>query len=333
MTKINKLIMHGFKSFARRTELLFNNDFNCVVGPNGSGKSVSGRSKVLLANGEEIQIKELVESKLKKAAHVKTLNDGVYCESKEPINIISLNPHSMKSEEYTVSKFIKREGELHLYEIETRTGKKVRCTGCHPVMVFKNGKVVSSLVRNLNETDVIATPRIIHTSSLSKAKDFARLFGYIVGDGYITTNRIEFINKDNEIIEDFKELILKLFDCKPKYEKITNGNTRLIYREKTFVNKIVSLIKNKHNKYTTEYKYIPNNFLRKDINTISNLLAGLYDTDGTVDKTKNVVEFCSKNEKLANQIQRLLLRFGIIAIKKERMCCASNTSNKTKRKY
>jgi len=39
MTKINKLIMHGFKSFARRTELLFNDDFNCVVGPNGSGKS------------------------------------------------------------------------------------------------------------------------------------------------------------------------------------------------------------------------------------------------------------------------------------------------------
>ena len=39
MTKINKLVMHGFKSFAKRTELLFNDDFNCVVGPNGSGKS------------------------------------------------------------------------------------------------------------------------------------------------------------------------------------------------------------------------------------------------------------------------------------------------------
>ncbi|MFC1727963.1 chromosome segregation protein SMC [Nanoarchaeota archaeon] len=39
MTKINKLIMHGFKSFAKRTELLFTNDFNCVLGPNGSGKS------------------------------------------------------------------------------------------------------------------------------------------------------------------------------------------------------------------------------------------------------------------------------------------------------
>lgn len=39
MTQINKIVMHGFKSFARRTELVFGNDFNCILGPNGCGKS------------------------------------------------------------------------------------------------------------------------------------------------------------------------------------------------------------------------------------------------------------------------------------------------------
>ncbi len=39
MTQIKKMVMHGFKSFARRTELIFGEDFNCVLGPNGSGKS------------------------------------------------------------------------------------------------------------------------------------------------------------------------------------------------------------------------------------------------------------------------------------------------------
>ena len=38
-TKITKLIMDGFKSFGKRTELLFEDGFNCVLGPNGSGKS------------------------------------------------------------------------------------------------------------------------------------------------------------------------------------------------------------------------------------------------------------------------------------------------------
>ena len=39
MTQINKIVMHGFKSFARRTELVFGNEFNCILGPNGCGKS------------------------------------------------------------------------------------------------------------------------------------------------------------------------------------------------------------------------------------------------------------------------------------------------------
>ncbi len=39
MTRINKIVMKGFKSFGKRTELEFNSNFNCVLGPNGSGKS------------------------------------------------------------------------------------------------------------------------------------------------------------------------------------------------------------------------------------------------------------------------------------------------------
>ena len=38
-TKINKIVMSGFKSFAKHTEILFNESYNCILGPNGSGKS------------------------------------------------------------------------------------------------------------------------------------------------------------------------------------------------------------------------------------------------------------------------------------------------------
>ncbi|MBL7054866.1 chromosome segregation protein SMC [Candidatus Woesearchaeota archaeon] len=39
MTRINKIVIQGFKSFAKHTELLFGPQYNCVLGPNGSGKS------------------------------------------------------------------------------------------------------------------------------------------------------------------------------------------------------------------------------------------------------------------------------------------------------
>lgn len=38
-TKIKKLVLDGFKSFGKYTELIFGDDFNVVIGPNGSGKS------------------------------------------------------------------------------------------------------------------------------------------------------------------------------------------------------------------------------------------------------------------------------------------------------
>ena len=39
MTYIKKLVIKGFKSFARETDINFDRHTNVVVGPNGSGKS------------------------------------------------------------------------------------------------------------------------------------------------------------------------------------------------------------------------------------------------------------------------------------------------------
>ncbi|MFH1409507.1 MAG: chromosome segregation protein SMC [Nanoarchaeota archaeon] len=39
MTRILRMVMSGFKSFALKTELIFGEEFNVILGPNGSGKS------------------------------------------------------------------------------------------------------------------------------------------------------------------------------------------------------------------------------------------------------------------------------------------------------
>ncbi|MEK6893077.1 MAG: chromosome segregation SMC family protein [Nanoarchaeota archaeon] len=39
MVFVKKMVMHGFKSFAQKTEILFDKGMNVILGPNGSGKS------------------------------------------------------------------------------------------------------------------------------------------------------------------------------------------------------------------------------------------------------------------------------------------------------
>src|SRR3989338_7591737 len=38
-TRITRMVMDGFKSFAKHTEMVFGEHLNCVLGPNGAGKS------------------------------------------------------------------------------------------------------------------------------------------------------------------------------------------------------------------------------------------------------------------------------------------------------
>ncbi len=38
-TRITRMVMNGFKSFAKHTEMVFGEHLNCVLGPNGAGKS------------------------------------------------------------------------------------------------------------------------------------------------------------------------------------------------------------------------------------------------------------------------------------------------------
>ncbi len=161
MTVIEKIYLRGFKSFAKPTEIPICNGFNIAIGPNGSGKTIHPNTKIKLANGSEIKIGKLVESQLGKNK-VETIDDGVYCESKEPIEILSLNPISMKLEKKKISKFIKRNGDKHLYRIITKTGKEIIATQSHPLITYNNKKLNSTLIKYIKLHQKIALPRVVN---------------------------------------------------------------------------------------------------------------------------------------------------------------------------
>lgn len=119
MTRITRLVMHGFKSFARRTELLFGDNFNCVVGPNGSGKSnvidalcfVLGRSSAKALRAEKSQ--NLIYNGGKTRDPSKSAEVSIFFDNKA-------KKFPLESEEVKVSRIVKGSGQS-VYKLNDKT--------------------------------------------------------------------------------------------------------------------------------------------------------------------------------------------------------------------
>ncbi len=345
MVHIQQLQVRGFKSFNKLTDLKFGPGLNCVVGPNGSGKSARADTEVLLSTGEVMPIGEIVEQSLEQSkTHIK-LDDGVFTpENPLRIKTWGLEPKSMKIIEKDISAFIKRDGEPYLFTIKTKSGREVTTTGCHPVMVYKEEDVKSEIVENLSKGDFISTPNklvfperdvpidlrgVTHWPYLGE--DVARFLGYLIGDGCIPTQyRIDFINADREILEDYKTLIQKL-NLKVSISKRKSTKAVTIYTSsRDFVSSLVKLFKNE---YKREKKHIPSKVLFAKKHILASLLAALFDCDGTVSKSTPTYEYVTMSKRLSDNVLTALLRFGIVARRTVKKKCASNTKDKIKRDY
>ena len=159
MTKINKLVMTGFKSFVKRTELLFDDGFNCCLGPNGSGKCVDGDTLVYLADGSLVPIRELVNEKLKTNSQI--LDDG-YVSYDDSLEVLALDTNTLKVVKRNVQAFVKRKSPDALLKMKTRSGREIIATEYHPLFILKDNAVQAVKAEELREGIRIAVPRQIH---------------------------------------------------------------------------------------------------------------------------------------------------------------------------
>ncbi|MBU2561158.1 MAG: chromosome segregation protein SMC [Nanoarchaeota archaeon] len=174
MTQINRMVLHGFKSFAKRTELLFGPRFNCVLGPNGSGKCLVGDTLVHMGDGTLRHIKDIVDEKIK-TCKVQLMDDGVMAYG-DGTEILSLDTETLKISNRPIQAYIKRTAPEKLVEILTRSGRKITATEYHPLFVLKDGKIQSVKAEELKEGTRIAVPRKIDVST---GKRFSELIDLI----------------------------------------------------------------------------------------------------------------------------------------------------------
>ncbi|MCW8965107.1 MAG: hypothetical protein OQK82_00255, partial [Candidatus Pacearchaeota archaeon] len=122
---VKKLVMHGFKSFAKKTELPFTPGINVILGPNGSGKSnVSDALCFVLGR---LSIKSMRAAKAKNLIFLGTKSAAP---SKEAVVEIvfdnSDNTFYMDSNELSIKRIVRKNG-TSIYKInnETKTRQEV----------------------------------------------------------------------------------------------------------------------------------------------------------------------------------------------------------------
>ncbi len=139
-------------------------------------------------------------------------------------------------------------------------------------------------------------------------KDFAQFLGYLMGDGSIEKYRISFSEQNKEIALSYQKKYNKFFSIKSSYKFRETKN----YHQIRFTSRpLIRLIKNEFPELKkARDSVIPEKILKSPNSIIAAFLRGFFDAEGYV---SSKLGLGINNKVLAQQIQMLFLRFGIIS--------------------
>ncbi len=322
-----------------------------LIGDPGSAKCVDGDTKVVLANGSIERIKDIVETELTKKT-VERMSDGIYARSNH--DVLSLDQDGkVESEKALV--FCKLEAPEHLFKVKTSTGRSVTTTPIHPFFVLRDGVVKAIKAEDLKNGEFIATPRILPVKGSSQPLPavkrgktsanhirnpefitlaFARILGYLTGDGYVrkigTSYEASLTNCDDLLLDDFRNSLQSEFGLKTSL-KIDKRNG--VRSASAFSVELGGILERMGMLANSQEKRVPNEILKSPNDVVREFVRAYFDCEGSVSKGKREVCVVSYSRELLEQVQILLLRFGIISQLHETHSRATNSTSHEKTEY
>jgi DNA polymerase I-like protein with 3'-5' exonuclease and polymerase domains/intein/homing endonuclease len=186
-------------------------------------------------------------------------------------------------------------GEARIFNVRTDKGYSVQCTDEHQILT-QRGWVEA---KDLRTGDFIALQgqEVFKTNS----DPLARFVGFFAGDGSYQKTSISVARGEDKYLEDLYELIHEAgLETRSTQEYSIYVSTTPAFREwlKTLVCK--------------ENLRVPEIWLEKGKESeLASYLGGLFDADGYADK--NCIAFSTKFFDLAHDVQKALLKFGIMS--------------------
>ena len=214
-------------------------------------------------------------------------------------------------------------GEKELIRLTLSDGVIFEGSSDHLIKVFDGTSILFKKLSDINDKDCV----LVSSKERSFVKEAysleeAYFVGSVLGDGCIGKDGLEFIwSCENDGSEEIKSIISSLFPDRNihKYYK-PSGFHYYDIRVKDREN-ITRLFESD---YSTAYtKHIPSWVFSSSNRIIWSFVAGLFDTDGFIDK-RGIIQITSASEKLIRGLHTLLLILGVTSsIQKTRKKCGS----------
>jgi phosphate starvation-inducible protein PhoH len=222
------------------------------------------------------------------------------------------------------------QGKKHIYELVFHDGSKTRCCLEHLWEINTssdwnrrkkgNKKIVNTqyIIDFLKEKEIRKSTTNISIDLIEPIKNDdinlpldPYLLGCLIGDGCLTTATPKITSKDIELISKLQEIIGEEYDIKHCKSSQYDYNFVDSLSRKNKFNRITKILVELNIQGKKSYeKTIPSIYLNSGTEQKLNLLRGLLDTDGTVDKRNGTVSLSTTSEILAKQVQEIIWSLG-----------------------
>jgi DNA gyrase subunit A len=247
-------------------------------------------------------------------------NTPLNSDSPLAVNVLSLHKATNKAVAFFNS------GAHPVYHLQTTEGFSLKGTGNHPILVFQqnaDGKPAYAwkLMENIQVGDKIVmdrTQKDLSTKQITdEERNWAIIAGCLVSEGFVSEKRMGFNNTDKQYYQDFVNAYkvnigTKFYD----YERTLPSGKSIYEFDVQNLNEFEQnpLFKDLRNRKASE-KIIPDYIFTASKEAQKIFLQYLFEGDGSIallERNTINLQYCTQSLQLAQDIQVLLLEFGVI---------------------
>ena len=150
-------------------------------------------------------------------------------------------------------------------------------------------------------------------------EDLAFLMGALLAEGTFRAQVIEFTNTHGDFADDFQATWKRVFPtCRLHlFERVPVSYGKKPFLQMQVVSKqVIAFFRNLGMYGRSAHRNIPDVVLRSPKPVVAAFLRGLYEGEGSVERSGRSllrVSLCAKNRQMLQQVQSVLLRFGIVS--------------------